>query len=422
MVHVLIAAVLLVVCGTAAAETSGRHELAVDATLGFAYGSSDYGAWTDGAYGKLRIGDGPGFGATRLFTEYRGRLAPTLTAHVSADYVDDASPGVDLTEAYLQWRPVPHSPLRQQWRLGAFYPPLSLENGERGWQSPYTPSFSAINSWLGEEIRPVGLEWSFKRRLLMSSAPHELGGFAGAFYGNDPAGTLLFWRGFAIHDRQSRLGDELPLAPMPVFDATGAIAGYAEQSFAPFREIDDRPGFYGGVEWRYARRALLRLGHWDNRAEERAFARGQWGWSTRFSMLAAQVELFEGIGLVAQWLSGDTRWLIATTPTGLRTPATELVHDDFDAKFLLLTKTIADVHRLTLRYDDFGYERTTGEILDSGHAWTLGYRHDAGGRLAVSLEGLLIDSGRDLWTEFYALPRATGEGQLRLQVLLRLSP
>jgi hypothetical protein len=37
-----------------------------------------------------------------------------------------------------------------------------------------------------------------------------------------------------------------------------------------------------------------------------------------------------------------------------------------------------DVHCLTLRYDDFGYGRTTGEILDSGHAWTLGYRHDSG--------------------------------------------
>src|SRR5690606_34165211 len=127
-------------------------------------------------------------------------------------------------------------------------------------------SFSAANSWLGEEIRPVGLEWSFKRRLRAAGAPHEIGGFAGAFYANDPAGTLLFWRGFAVHDRQTRLGDELPLAPAPVFNANGEITGYAEQQLEPFTEIDGKPGFYGGIEWRYARRALLRVGHWDNRA------------------------------------------------------------------------------------------------------------------------------------------------------------
>jgi hypothetical protein len=44
------------------------------------------------------------------------------------------------------------------------------------------------------------------------------------------------------------------------------------------------------------------------------------------------------------------------------------------------------------------------------------------GRLAVALEGLLIDSGRDLWTEFYFLPRSTTERQLRVQVRFRLRP
>ncbi len=77
-------------------------------------------------------------------------------ARIVADYVDDASGGVDLTEALLEWRPVPRSRNQQQLKIGAFYPSLSLENGDRGWQSPFTYSYSAINTWLGEEIRPFG--------------------------------------------------------------------------------------------------------------------------------------------------------------------------------------------------------------------------------------------------------------------------
>lgn len=421
MVRVLIA-VLTVACATPLiAAADGRHQWTVDVAVGLSSSSSDFGSFTDGNLGKLRFADGTGFGATRLFAEYRGRLAPTLWARVSADYVDDASPGVDVTEAYLEWRPIPHSPLRQRWRLGAFHPPLSLENGERGWRSPYTLSFSAINSWLGEEIRPFGLEWSFRRSLGPRGSPHELGAFAGAFYGNDPAGTLLFWRGFALHDRQSRLGDELPLAPAPVFDQ-GVIVGHRSQSFEPFAEIDHRPGYYGGVEWRYARRALLKLAMYDNRADPFAFSGGQWGWNTRFAVLAAQFELSDSVGLVTEWMSGDTRWLIATTTSGMMTPAAELVHDEFDAVFVLLTKSLGGTHRLTLRYDDFRYSRTPEETFDSGHAWTIGYRYDTGDRLTLSLEGVLIDSERDLWTDFYAAPHRMIERQLRLELAIRLTP
>lgn len=421
MVRILIAALSIGCSAMATAETGGRHQWTLEVALGLSSSSTDFESFIDGRFGKLRSADSIGFGATRLFAEYRGRLAPTLDARVVADYLDDASPGIDLTEAYLEWRPIPRSPLRQRWRLGAFYPPLSLENGERGWRSPYTLSFSAINSWLGEEIRPVGLEWSVRRPLGPSGSPHDVGAFAAVFYGNDPAGTLLFWRGFAIHDRQSRLGDELSLAPDPVFDERGVIVDHREQSFSPFAEIDGDPGYYGGIEWRYARRALLKLALYDNRADPFALADGQWGWNTRFSVLAAQLELTDTLGLVTQWMSGDTRWLIATTPFGM-TRATELVHDEFEAKFALLTRSVGDRHRVTLRYDDFDYARSSGEAFDAGHAWTIGYRYDTQGRVTLSFEGLLIDSERDLWTDFYAAPHGMIERQLRFEVSVRLSP
>jgi hypothetical protein len=147
---------------------------------------SDFGPWTEGGLGKLRYSDDDGgMNAARVFLEYRGRIAPTLSTTVVADYVGDASAGLDLTEAFLEWRPIPDSRNHHQVRAGAFYPPLSLENSGHGWQSPYSYSFSAIDTWLGEEIRPVGAEWSMRRRLGFAGSPQEIRVLAGAFYGND---------------------------------------------------------------------------------------------------------------------------------------------------------------------------------------------------------------------------------------------
>jgi hypothetical protein len=414
------ALILLAYCGATTAAASDRHHWALDVTVGVSSASSDFAPWTESGLGKLRNRDGTSFDVTRVFAEYEGRVTPTLRARLVADYVDDASPGVDVTEAYLQWRPIPDSPLRQQWRLGAFYPAFSLENGARGWASPFTSSFSAINTWLGEEIRPIGLEWSSRRILGPAGSPHEVGAFAGAFYGNDPAGTLLFWRGFAIHDRQSRLGDDLPLPPAPVW-INGEITNYSEQLLEPYAEIDNRPGYYAGIEWRYAERALVKIARYDNRADPWAFEDGQWGWATAFNHIGTQVELPGDAGLVAQWMTGHTDWLIATTPTGMTTPATELVDDRFESMFLLLTKRLGEVHRLTVRYDDFEYTRAPDSVFDRGKAWTFGYRYDPGGRVAVGVEWSAIDSRRDLWTEFYGAPHEMRERQVRFEVTFRTS-
>ena len=35
---------------------------------------------------------------------------------------------------------------------------MSLENRASGWESPYTLSYSAINSWLATEVRTLGVE------------------------------------------------------------------------------------------------------------------------------------------------------------------------------------------------------------------------------------------------------------------------
>jgi len=403
-----------------AAEPSDRHQWRIEVDGGYVGVDSPLGSWPSGGLGKLRYDESDDhLNAMRVFAQYRGRITPTLSTTVIADYVDDGSAGLDLTEAFLDWRPIPKSPIQQQVRFGAFYPPLSLENGEAGWQSPFTYSYSAINTWLGEEIRPIGAEWSMRRRLGAVGSPQQLRAFAAGFYGNDPAGTLLFWRGWSLHDRQTRLNDKLNIPPMPVFNFSGVQTGTRPHTLEPFEEIDHEPGAYAGLEWRYAKRALVQLAYYDNRADPYAFADGQWAWDTAFTHLGMQFQLPGEIGLIAQWMSGATDWIVGARPNGTLSPVAELVEDYFESKFLMLTRVVHGAHRLSLRYDDFEIVRDEPPPAlraDGGHAWTVGYRYEQSARFTAGVEWLEITSQRDLWPMFYSLPYEATESQLRVQV------
>jgi hypothetical protein len=421
LIRAAVAALSASLAAAAVAADGDRHTWTFDVAVGYPATSTELDPWIEGGEGKLRFADDAGLAGNHLAAEYRGRIADTLRVKAVLDYADDASTGVDLTEAYLEWRPVPTTGNQHTFRFGAFYPPFSLENGDVAWASPFSTSWSAINTWIGEEIRPLGAEWRMRRRLGFSGSPHELGGFVSAFYGNDPAGTLLFWRGFAMHDRQTRLNDELPMPPMPVYGAGGIIVGVRAQSVEPIEEIDDAPGYYAGIEWRYARRALVQLAVYDNNADPDSFREGQWAWDTSFGHLAAQIDLPGGFGLMSQWMAGATYWLTGVTSTGLRTPFTELVEDEFDAAFLMLTKRLATPHRVSVRYDTFDFTRAAEDLtIDSGHAWTVAYEYEATESLALAFEWLTIESARDLWPAFYGLPREATERQLRLKLNYRL--
>ena len=57
---------------------------------------------------------------------------------------------------------------------------------------------SAINSWIGEEVKVVGVEGTATHPL----AGGRLSGTFGLFGFNDTAGTQLAFRGWALHDRR----------------------------------------------------------------------------------------------------------------------------------------------------------------------------------------------------------------------------
>ena len=217
----------------------------------------------DDGLGKLRYDEGDsGLHLGRLRAAITQPLGEVFALHAEASsWGDHDKNPIDLTEAYLEYKPYPVAGFRTRARLGAFYPPMSLENRALGWETPYTITPSAISSWIGEEIRTVGLEGQVDWLGTRMGHSFDLQ-FTGALFGwNDPAGTLLALNGFVFDDRQTTL-----------FGRVGKPSDDEEQPVREvFHEMDHRPGYYVGGQLRYLDRAVLNVLHYDNRADPAAY-------------------------------------------------------------------------------------------------------------------------------------------------------
>jgi len=400
-------------------EGESPHSWLVQANASFLTIDSHDTSWLNGGLGKLRYDETePSLTFDRLLIEYRGTLTPTLMTHVVIDYMDDGSSGFDLQESYIEWRPVPQSPNRHRLKFGAFYPRLSLENVAPGWETPFSISSSAVNSWIAEELKLLGAEWSLQRRLGGPGSPHELGLVGAAFYANDPTGTLMAWKGWGIHDRQTRWNEQLPLPPLPQLQPGTPIRANQAPWAEPFIETDHAPGYLASVEWRYAERLSVQVTHYDNRTDPTTVKDGQYGWTTDFDQVALQLSLPWGLGLMAQWMNGYTLM-------GPFVPALDSrpLENEFEAAYVLLTR-IQNGHRLTLRYDDFSVRDDDFLPMDdnneSGDAVTVAYVYDHSPNLQVAFEWLRVDSDRPA-REYLGLPSESTEtiiqAQLRWRVL-----
>src|SRR6188472_4107934 len=99
-------------------------------------------SFLDGGFGRQRYDeDTQALRLGRAFGTARVRLTDTVTANaVVGTYGDDDQNPIDLTEAYVDYRPFPNGPWRWRLRGGMFYAPISLENRGPGWTNVYTVS------------------------------------------------------------------------------------------------------------------------------------------------------------------------------------------------------------------------------------------------------------------------------------------
>lgn len=406
---------LLAAVGTASGDEPDRFRVRTGVDAAFV-STDGLTSWTGGSLGKLRYDDATdGLVLSRAFVDYRHLLADTLDANVALEfYDDDLGSFGDFTEAYLEWRPVPRSANRYRLKVGAFYPRISFENVGPGWSNPYTTSSSAINTWVAEELRTFGAELSVSRRPESLGGAHTFSLYGAAFVNNDPAGALLAWRGWSLHERQTRFDDELPLAPLPQLEPDGYFRAQ-EQYVAPFREIDGRAGYYLNGEWQLRGRVAVRLMHYDNRADPTAIEEGQYAWYTEFDHIGAQLALPADMGVILQWMRGST--VMGGIYNG-----THAVDCEFDSKFMLLTRTIGD-HRLSMRVDLFEVEQydTTREDdnPEHGNALTLAWQYQHTDRVTLAAEYLRVHSFRNALMYLGLEPDRTDQ-QLLLSLRLRL--
>jgi len=263
----------------------------------------DTPSWTQGGLGKTRYGEGDNgaqFGGAALAVAWQA--TPSLLVFADTQYQTTDHPTLDVIEAYLRYRPVSTTPWRATVKLGAFVPPVSLENDAIGWTSPWTLTPSAINSWIGEELRAKGVQGQLEWRGGWQTLE-----FTGALYkGNDPTGTLLADRGWSLSDLTYGLGSTLRVP-----DAYARVFGDPDHTrYNPFQEIDGRWGWYANLAWRSAAVGEFTLMRYDNRGDPAAHTLYEgsadvFAWHTYFWSAGARIDTGP-VTWIAQGMDGGT--------------------------------------------------------------------------------------------------------------------
>lgn len=362
----LITTTMLLAAPGKTAELTSWLELQAKAEFGWVQHSeqnNNLGPWWQHGTGQLATSDdrlttGPILAAVQINSDspFSARL------HLSHQAALDAASGI--TEAWLQYQPLPIDGYRFKARAGWFYPALSLENTDVVWSSPYTSTFSAINSWYAEELRAKTLELSLSRPGRSFASNHSWQGVLGAFRDNDPLGTLISWRGFALHNLQTRIGGRIDFAHYPSLQRFPLER--QPDWVEPFEELDGHTGWYGGLHYLYQQETEVRLYHYDNQADPTVLAKGQYAWFNRFNQLAMQQQLSESWRLVSQWLDGHTEMGYDT------------VLVDYRAAFVLLNYQ-QDLWQASVRYDhwqQWDRDQTAGDDNSGrGHTWTVALQY-----------------------------------------------
>lgn len=342
---------------TAAQTVSGRIEAAIIV-------ADSLPSWQSKGVGLIRA-EGSGLEWQQGFVSIEKPLSRNWQANAVIHAYADGEKHLGFTQAYLQYKPLSPNNIKFKSKIGMFYPAMSVENIAQGWLSPYTYTQSAINSWIGEELRVLGAQaaWFSNGRKRRSPWSWEVN--LGVYKGNDPVGSLLTWRGFAMHDRQSLHNDRVEFAPVPSvinpedFDSPTWLE--------PFTEIDGKWGAYIGAHVSYLRKTNIRYYLYDNRADPDAINEQRlYAWHTKFHSLALQHQLNTNWRVMLQLMDGSTLM------------GDNSVYADFGAWYLATSYSKAK-HKITLRYDYHSVRENDSKPQDPnnshGEALTLAWRY-----------------------------------------------
>ena len=351
-------------------------------------------SWLDGDFGRLDTGGDTSELAAFAHVGIDWRPASWLELHASGtqDGLIEAQVDVRKEIAFDEVRV----------RAGAFFLPTSRENRGDNWSSPYTLSFSALNTWIGQEVRPIGADLQYRHT---SRSGHAVTFGGTAFRGNDTMGTLLAWRGWTVGDRLAAYGEALPLPPLGSLEDDGPFFRQSDDGTQPIGEdLDGNTGFSGRVRYSIPQRGNLQYTFVDN-AGDRVLHGDEYSWQTRFHLVSGEIGDPERLIVASEWLTGDTLMGIGDPYVAAR----------FWAAYLLASAK-SGRNRWSARYDLFhaaDEDHTAAENNDeSGRSWTFTWMFDVTARLRATAEFTQVTGNRPAAQQYGFDPSTTGHSFL----------
>ena len=321
-------------------------------------------SWTKGGFGKFDVGADK---ANDTNTEYVATAQlgfdwkPLNWLLIHADGIARREPSgtVGANSGLLQAF-VDIGTEKLRLRAGEFWLPTSRENVDPLWNSRYTITFSALNSWIGQEVRPIGADLQWAPNFYFTVG-------ATAFRGNDTMGTVLAERGWVMGNRLSAYNEKIAL-PAP------------DKLTRPFgSDLDGENGYSGRIRLQMPERALLQFTHIDNRAVIGVGAPPEVPWHSKFNIVGTEIGSTSPTVLVAEWAKGDTT---VGFPGGTFTVP-------FDTVYVLVARTVNKTERFTVRLERFssGYDAAQKH----NKATTLAWLHQSGPSWRTGLEYVKIN-------------------------------
>ncbi len=346
-------------------------------------------SWLEGGFGRFETGARNATSSSTAnvdLVQIGAQWTPAawIDIHIGAQARHDpASKSVraaGLVDAFVAVRKGPF-----QLRAGQFFLGTSRENRENLWTSPYTISFSALNTWIAEEVRPVGAELEWRHHFANFDAITLVGG---AFRNNDTMGAILGWRGWSIGNRLSVYGEVLPLPPLFSLRDGRFFAHQRRDGTVPFEsDLDKRTGYTARVRYQRPERGSLQFARVDNRGDRHEY-RQEYAWHTRVNVLSGDLRNDRGTTLLAEYGWGSTGM-------GLRPLA--VVDLTYGAGYALVSQTFGR-NRLSARFDVFrtnDRDHTSAETnTENGRAWTIAWFYEVRPQVRLGLEFANVSARR----------------------------